>query len=172
MRELIDDRLYGTEASLLWEHFCACFFAMRVNALVLLGYTTCPFSALCKHAAIQGCDVSVRLRSMEVHAIQETLSPELPEVVTETRRHRRINWLRGSPEGVGYCLVNGTNGCGMDMFSALALDGSDGFCLYNAQQEGKSLGSVSAAVLLEKACLAFWRPTTRAQMRCRRTRLC
>ncbi len=149
----VDRVLFDNEPWQLWEKFSACFFSMHVNARLLLGVTSCSFSKLCKHAAVSGCKMQVHLRPMEVHAIEESLSPGLPVVVTTKKNRRRLNWLEGN-EGVGYCLLNGTSGFGVDVFAALPLaDGSGGFCLYNAQQkvEASSLGSVSAKKLLGKA---------------------
>ncbi len=123
-----------------------------MNALCLLGITKCAFSLLCKYATIKGCDVEVRLNPMEVHAIEESLAAKLPIVVTAKKNRKRLNWVEGSG-GVCYCLLNGTNGLGVDFFAALPLADGSGICLYNAQQkvEAASLRSVSAKILLYKA---------------------
>jgi hypothetical protein len=128
----------------------ACVFAMRVNALALLGQRTSLFIRLCRHSVLHGCYYEVELRPLEVHAVQEALSAT---TVTETKNHRPLNWLNGDG-GVSYCLLNGTGGKGVDIFCALPLvNAGGGLLLYLDQRkmEATSLGSVSATRLLEKA---------------------
>ena len=155
LRRHVDDVLYDKEPWQSWETFSACFFALRVNALLLLDMTQCPFSLLCQHAIRNGCDVEVLLCPMEVHAICESLDANLKPVVTDKKHNMSLDWVQGSPSGVRYCLLNGTSGQGVDMFSALPLADSlpGALCLYNAQQKvvSASLGSAVASKLLAKA---------------------
>jgi len=153
LRDHVDNVLFVVEPWQLWEKFGACFFAMRVNALLLLGSATVPFSWLCLHAAMNGCNYNVELRAMEVHAIEDPLSAAFPKTVNEKKDHRLLNWLTGDG-GVWYCLINGTRGRGVDVFSALPLAGAGGGVLLYLDQrkvEAKALGALTARNLLAKA---------------------
>lgn len=150
----VDDTLYDMEPWQSWEKFSACFFALRVNSLLLLGVRQCLFSRLCQHAVVRGCNFEVALHPVEVHAIHESLAVDLPSTVTETMHRAQLDWVRGSSDGRRYCLINGTNGAGVDVFCALPLaDDSGGLCLFNAQNKvvAASLGSTTASNLLAKA---------------------
>jgi len=97
--------------------------------------------------------MEVTLCPVEVYAIHESISSELPQIVTDKKTDKQLRWCSGSQEGIRYCLLNGTSGMGVDVFCALPLaNGSGGLCLYNSQQKAvaAALGSVSAKKLLEK----------------------
>jgi hypothetical protein len=150
MTDCVDGVMFGNEAWHSWDKFGACFFAMRVNSLLLLGDTCVPFSQLCRGAVVNGCDARVTLAPMEVHEIREELSPRLLASVTKRGSDGRLNWVTGDG-GIRYCLLNPAGGKGVDFFSALPLaDGSGGLLLYNDQR--KVVGAELAfASLLEKA---------------------
>jgi hypothetical protein len=66
MRDHVDNVLYDKEPWQLWETFSACFFALRVNSMILLGATECSFSELCRGAVVKGCSLEVILCPIEV----------------------------------------------------------------------------------------------------------
>ena len=151
----VDDALFDNEPWYSWEKFGACFHAMRVNSLLVLGHDAVPFSRLLRGSVVHGCSAPVRLCPMEVHAIEEELSSALSLVVTERQHRRSLNWVEGD-NGIRYCLVNGAGGKGVDFFSALPkADGSGGLVLYNDQRKvvASTLGARTATALLEKAMI-------------------
>jgi hypothetical protein len=155
LRDHVDSVLYDNEPWQLWEKFGACFFAMRVNARVLLGFQEIVFSKLCGGAVTNGSNHVVKLFPMEVHAIEEALSVELPAIVTEKKDHRKLNWVTGD-KGICYCIINGTGGRGVDVFCALPLVSPKGAMLLYLDQrkvEARALGERTAGNLLSKALI-------------------
>jgi hypothetical protein len=153
LKRNVDDVLFDNESWLSWEKFGACFFAMRVNSLLVLKHTVVPFARLLRGSKLNGCSAEVTLVPMEVHAIRETLNSELSKVVTEKEEHNDLNWVEGN-SGIRHCLINGVGGEGVDFFSALPLaDGSGGMLLYTDQRKvvAASLGAKVATRLLDKA---------------------
>jgi hypothetical protein len=155
LRDHVDGVLYDCEPWQLWEKFGACFFAMRVNARLILGFVELPMNKLCARTAVNGCGDNVRLRPVEVHAIEEEISVQLPAIVTEKKDHKELNWVTGD-KGIGYCVINGTGGRGVDIFCALPLASpKGGMVLYLDQRkvEDRSLGERTAGNLLNKALI-------------------
>ena len=151
----VDDVLFDNEPWYSWEKFGACFFAMRVNSLLVLGYNTVPFSRLLRGSVVHGCSAEVQLVPMEVHAIEEELTSDVGMTVTERKHRRSLNWVTGDA-GIWYCLLNCAGGKGLDFFSALPLaDGTGGLVLYNDQRKvvAASLGDRTAKALLTKASI-------------------
>ena len=149
----VDNVLFDNEPWYSWEKFGACFHAMRVNSLLLLGHTAVPFSRLLRGSVVRGCSAEVQLCPMQVHAIEEELSNGLRPIVIERQHRRSLNWVDGDA-GIRYCLMNGAGGKGVDFFSALPrADGSGGLVLYNDQRKvvAAALGPRTATALLEKA---------------------
>jgi hypothetical protein len=92
---------------------------------------------------------------MEVHAIEEALSVELPAIVTEKKDHKKLNWVTGD-RGICYCIINGTGGRGVDVFCALPLVSPKGATLLYLDQrkvEARALGERTAGNLLSKALI-------------------
>ncbi|CAB9519027.1 Inherit from euNOG: Crinkler (CRN) family protein [Seminavis robusta] len=135
----VDKSLYVAEAWQQWELFGAAFFALRVNAIILLDSSDgsgIPFARLCEHAVTHGCDQIVDLLPMEVIQIAETLSTELPKTITSKKSRQIHNWVNGEVrkdtlgETVTYCVLNGTSGEGVDIFCALQRSGTSEFLFY------------------------------------------
>lgn len=152
--EHVDNVLYDNEPWQLWGKFGACFFAMRVNAFLLMGFRECHAYEFFDSAIVNGCNYKVELRPVEVHAIEEDLSAALPAFVTEKKHRRALNWVKGEG-GIGYCLINGTGGRGVDVFCALplAMASKGEVVLYLDQRkvEARGLGEQTAGKLLAKA---------------------
>jgi len=149
----VDDVLYDLEPWQLWEKFGACFFALRVNAFLLLGHTSVSFLEVCPGAVTRGCNYDVKLGPMCVHTIEEAISAELPNVVTDKDTCRRIPWIVGD-DGIRHVLINGTSGTGVDCSSAHWLAHSSDQVLLVLDQRKRvatSLGPAVANALLEKA---------------------
>jgi hypothetical protein len=153
LKEYVDDVLFNDEPWYSWEKFGACFFAMRVNSLLVLGHNAVPFSHLLRGSVVHGCSTEVQLVPMEVHAIEEELTSGVGLAVTERKHRRSLNWVNGDA-GIRYCLINYAGGKGVDFFSALPLaDGTGGLVLYNDQRKivAAALGAHTATALLGKA---------------------
>jgi hypothetical protein len=155
LRDNVDNVLFNVESWQAWEVFGACFFAMRVNALLLLGHEVMEFQRVFRGGVVNGCNNRVCLKPMEIHAIEEELSVKLGAIVIERLNRRKLCWISGDA-GVFYCLINGVGGKGVDFFAALPLDGGSGaMMLYNDQRKivASVLGAKSATNLLEKALI-------------------
>lgn len=153
LNEHVDAVLFDNDPWYSWEKFGACFFAMRVNSLLVLGHNAVPFSRLLRGSVVRGCSTEVQLVPMEVHAIEEELTSGLGPMVTERQHRRSLDWVNGDA-GIRYCLVNGSGGKGVDFFSAVPLaGGSGGLVLYNDQRKvvASALGARTATALLKKA---------------------
>jgi len=153
LEQYVDNVLFNDESWYSWKKFGACFFAMRVNSLLVLGHNVVPFARLLHGSVVHGCSTEVQLVPMEVHAIEEELSSDLGLTVTERQHRASLNWVNGD-RGIRYCLINGAGGKGVDFFSALPLaDGSGGLVLYNDQRKvvAAALSNRTATFLLNKA---------------------
>ena len=131
LSEHVDRHTYATEPWQLWEVFGACFHALRINALQILGKRTCPFTWICDGAMIRGCDYEVELKPVEVRATTDQLSAGTGDTVNERDTNTPLPWLKGSDDGVWFVLINGANGPAVDLFFCLPLaEGNDGvlFC--------------------------------------------
>eukprot|EP00978_Attheya_sp_CCMP212_P014004 scaffold35412_cov47-Attheya_sp.AAC.1 len=141
LRDNIDATLFDNPRWLQWEKFGACFFAMRINALLILGMSAVSFHRLSQHAARNGCEQLVDLEPMEVREISQSLSIDLPKDVLERNTLKRLNWANGEANGIRYCLLNGEGGKGVDFFSSLKLAGSRNVLFY-ADQRKRNAGSL------------------------------
>jgi len=153
LTEHVDNVLFDNLPWYSWEKFGACFFAMRVNALLVMKDKAVPFHRLLQGSVVRGCMEKVKLVPMEVHAIKEKLGTDLGVTVTERKDHRNLDWVNGD-SGIRYCLVNGEGGQGVDFFATLPLaDQSGGLVIYNDQRKvvASSLGPVTTTALLNKA---------------------
>jgi hypothetical protein len=155
LRDNIDAVLFDNALWKQWEKFGACFFAMRINALLILGMSEVPFHRLYQHAKTNGCNQMVDLQPMEVCEINETLSVELPDIVLESDTSKRLMWASGGKSGIRYCLLNGEGGEGVDVFSSLRLAGSTNVLFYADQRKrmAKPLGLRLANCLIKKEAI-------------------
>ena len=156
----VDDVLYDLSQWQLWEKFGACVFAMKVNALQIMGTHELSFKELCDHSVRNGCDYVVSLVPMHVHEIEQEISRSLPKKVTEKAHNKQINWLEGDEVNgnlVRYCLLNGNNGAGVDVFAALPMvnSSSESVLLYCDQRKvvADSLGQKTVQKLIKKATI-------------------
>ncbi len=153
LRDHVDRVVYDLEPWQLWEKFGACFFALRVNALLMLGNAKIAFNELCRGSFMNGCTQEVLLEPTEVHSIGEPVSVNLGTSVTETKDRRELNWL-DNDGGIRYVLLNGTGGTGVNIFCLIKL-ANGGRLLYLDQRkrDAKSLGIAGATKLLNKAAV-------------------
>jgi hypothetical protein len=150
----IDSALFNSEQCQVWESFGACFFAMRVNALLLLRgeKTSVPFSALLCGAVVNGCDTVVKLAPVQVHSIREELDSDLQSIVSDSgTKNRQFNWMVGD-SGVRYSLLNhqGEGKSSVGFFSALEIDADSGGLLFYTDQR-----RLPESQLLDSFCLVI-----------------
>lgn len=146
----VDRYTYATEPWQLWEVFGACFHALRINALQILGKRTCPFTWICDGAMIRGCDYEVELKPVEVRATTEKLSANTGDTVNERDTNKQLPWLRGR-DGVWFVLINGADGPAVDLFFCLPLAKNAGGVLFCGDQRkfsSANLGEYRAEELL------------------------
>ena len=150
LSEHVDRYTYATEPWQLWEVFGACFHALRINALQILGYRTCPFTWICDGAMIRGCEYEVELKPVEVRATTEKLSVNTGDTVNERDTNKQLPWFRGR-DGIWFVLINGANGPAVDLFFCLPLANNVGGVLFCGDQRkftSSNLGEHRAEELL------------------------
>jgi hypothetical protein len=145
----VDHRTFVTEPWQLWEVFGACFHALRINALQILGHSNCHFTWICDGAMINGCDYEVELKPVEVRATTEQLSADTGDTVNERDTNTPLPWLRGR-DGIWFVLINGADGPAVDLFFCLPLANVDGvlFCGDQRKFTSANLGEQRAEDLL------------------------
>lgn len=152
--EHVDRLVYDLEPWQLWEKFGAYFHAARINALQILGEEVVPFSRIITGALKNGCDAKVKLRPMEVFVTSTEFDVKISENIPQFQHTSfTVNWV-GGDRGVGYVVVNGAGGRGVDIFFALELaSGPRSYvvCTDQRKREAKCLGKVRASSLIEKA---------------------
>jgi hypothetical protein len=150
MKEHVDLRTYATEPWQLWEIFGACFHALRINALQILGHNMCSFTWICDGALTSGCNYLVDLKPMEVRATTDLLSPDSGATVNERDSNKPIPWLHGT-DSTGFVMVNGANGRALDVFFCLPLHGTRGvlFCGDQRKYSSQGIGEWRATDLLQ-----------------------
>jgi len=118
---LIDLSKSVTPDWLTWELFGACFFAMRLNALLIThpdwakGVT---LSRAFSGAQVKGCEQTVLLRPTEVHQTNTQLGPDIPATIHPKTEAKGCAWADvDGPKS--YVWVNGESGKGVDVFACL-----------------------------------------------------
>jgi len=153
LTEKLDEQVYEIPPWMLWEKFGALFHACRINALQIIGKTTVPFTDICSGALINGCTEEVILRPVVVIATCEKYGIDVDELIGEVGYpERKRNWVKGD-EGIGYVVINGANGEGVDIFFALPRCAKGGYvvCVDQRKRVMSSLGITQATVLLNKS---------------------
>ena len=139
----------------LWEIFGAIYYALRINALMVIGKEKVSFSTIISGARFTGCDVYVTLHPMLVERSAEKYSATMAnEIGVHADRADKKEW-KNMKNGNGYVWLNGSNGEGVDIFFALprVSPHSDSYviCVDQRKRVALSLGKNTASDLLEKA---------------------
>ena len=142
----VDDFMYDKATPWqLWEVFGAHFYALRINALMILGDTEVPLCELFEGALINGCDQSVLLKPMEVIQTEDVFSQDLGEYVgIKGDCNDKRNWRRD-----GWVVLNGERGKGVDIFYSLDKSNRDGQIVVIDQRRAASRGALAASWLNE-----------------------
>ncbi|KAK1930418.1 hypothetical protein P3T76_014089 [Phytophthora citrophthora] len=124
MEKLVDSELFVREPWQSWEIFGACFYAVRINALLVIGRSTVTLEELLPGALIADnmCGISVKLSPSRVFQCNEQFGLSTPKVVSRKNHlSEETDWTSS-----GSIIVNGVDGEGVDIFFALkdALSGN------------------------------------------------
>jgi hypothetical protein len=117
MKNMVDLTMFDLQPWQSWEMFGACFYAVRINALLVLGYSTVTLEHLFPGARMSSetRNISVKLVSSRVIRCAERFgSLTTPLISRQGNQSEQIDWTSG-----GYIVVNGDNGAGVDIFFAL-----------------------------------------------------
>jgi len=136
----------------LWERFGACFYALRINALLVMGNQVVSVATLFYGAHVVGCEQRVILRPVTVEYSGTEFSVNMGEMISLKRdRQTQKSWLGGDSNHV---WLNQAGGDGIDIFFFLPSADSLGTYVVIVDQRkrvAKSLGSITAKKLLAKA---------------------
>ena len=117
LHEDVDKNTFTLQPWQLWEKFGAVFYALRINAFMIIGKKSISISQLFHGALISDdikdlCVLLVPTRVLETH---ETLSENIPAKIGMSRNaQQRIDWV-----APGYIVINGDSGEGADIFFTL-----------------------------------------------------
>jgi hypothetical protein len=131
----------------LWELFGAYFHAIRVNALLVIGKSVVEFKEILNGARVSGCGDCIVLRPVKVFRTASRFGIDLQDEVGE-----KCHWISGD-EGIGWVVVNGTNGEGVDIFFCFRAEGSEKYvvCVDQRKRVAAVLGTKVASDLIEHA---------------------
>jgi hypothetical protein len=142
-----------------WEHFGAYYYALRLNAFLLLGYSSVTIGRLLGpsvKAHEEVLMVEVCLRPAKVFFSQNPLSTDMDLGSIDQRAHM---FYSVSAFDLEECFVfcNGTNGAGVDIFFALKAMYGGGYVLITDQRklDCKPLTTVLLQDLSAKAKAVF-----------------
>lgn len=150
--EKVDNSVYDKAPWELWETFGACFHALRVNALIVLGKTSVKFSEIVSGTMVRKCEQMVNLRPVSVVHTSAQYSADLTDKLpVKAYPQKTFNWVSGTDDS--YIVINGENREGVDIFFALPLHEEDGYVVCVDQRKrvaGCTLGPKAAKTLLVK----------------------
>lgn len=117
MKEMVDDTIFDLQPWQLWKMFGACFYAVRTNALLVLGHSTVTLKDL-----LPGVVMSVGTSTMSVKLVPSrviqcagafgALNPWC--IPQKGNQSETIDWTSG-----GYIVVTDDGGAGVDIYFAL-----------------------------------------------------
>jgi hypothetical protein len=152
LRELIekvDDQLYEKPAWQIWEIFGAYFHALRINALLILGFDTVKIGELFDGSLLKVSDnIALKLRPMEVICSKEEYSEDLGPIIHDSDNiEDSRNWIEE-----GLVVLNAVSGEGIDIYFSLAnKNGKHVIITDQRKRDSNKLGTTSITKLLSKA---------------------
>lgn len=118
----VDSLVYDKAPWQLWEVFGAHFHALRINALLILGFREVSLLDLFSAALVNGCNQSIRLKPMYVIETEDEFNNKLgDDVGVKGHYDDKKNWRRD-----GWVVINGESGEGVDIFFCLDKCSNDG----------------------------------------------
>ena len=133
LKILVELPLTPLESWQKWELFGAHFHCLRINSLLILDITSCPFSTFCPNA---NTDIEVILRPAYVFRAAEELSAEtdLRNITEMGNILRSVNLLDKECKKC-YVILNCPNGKAADIYFALQESDSERFVLFTDQRK-------------------------------------
>ncbi|KAF4028105.1 hypothetical protein GN244_ATG20237 [Phytophthora infestans] len=117
MSEMVDSTMFALQPWQSWEMFGACFYAVRINALLVLGHSTATLGDLLPGARMseETRQISVKLVPSRVVRCAEAFGSLTPQLISNKfNQQEKYNWTSS-----GCIAVNGDGGAGVDIFFAL-----------------------------------------------------
>ncbi|EEY53066.1 Crinkler (CRN) family protein [Phytophthora infestans T30-4] len=117
MSEMVDSTMFALQPWQSWEIFGACFYAVRINALLVLGHSTATLGDLLPGARMseETRQISVKLVPSRVVRCAEAFGSLTPQLISNKfNQQEKYNWTSS-----GCIAVNGDGGAGVDIFFAL-----------------------------------------------------
>ncbi|KAF0701561.1 Aste57867_7999 [Aphanomyces stellatus] len=117
MREFVDSKLFDIPPWKSWEVFGACFYALRINALLFLGHSTVKLGSLLRGATMdeQTSAIQVKLVPSTVFRCAQNFGSTTGQILTrQGNTLETIDWISS-----GCIAMNGEGGEGVDIFFAL-----------------------------------------------------
>ncbi|KAL3659399.1 hypothetical protein V7S43_015670 [Phytophthora oleae] len=114
-RDLVDKTLFDLDPWQSWGMFRACFYAVRINALLVLGHSTVTLGELLPGAQMSDKtrDISVELAPSRVFWCAEEFGPSTPQLVSgQDKPLEKVDWTSS-----GCIAVGGDEGVDVDIFS-------------------------------------------------------
>ncbi|KAF4032784.1 hypothetical protein GN244_ATG15291 [Phytophthora infestans] len=117
MSEMVDSTMFALQPWQSWEMFGACFYAVRINALLVLGHSTVKLRDLLPGAQMseETRHISVKLVPSRVVQCAEAFGSLTPQLISNKfNQQEKYDWTSS-----GCIAVNGDGGAGVDIFFAL-----------------------------------------------------
>ncbi|KAF4032782.1 hypothetical protein GN244_ATG15289 [Phytophthora infestans] len=117
MSEMVDSTMFALQLWQSWEMFGACFYAVRINALLVLGHSTVKLGDLLPGARMseETRQISVKLVPSRVVRCAEAFGSLIPRLISNKfNQQEKYDWTSS-----GCIAVNGDGGAGVDIFFAL-----------------------------------------------------
>ncbi|KAF4146719.1 hypothetical protein GN958_ATG04098 [Phytophthora infestans] len=117
MSEMVDSTMFALQPWQSWEMFGACFYAVRINALLVLGHSTVTLGDLLPGARMsdETRRISVKLVPSRVVQCAEAFGSLTPQLISNKfNQQEKYDWTSS-----GCIAVNGDGGAGVDIFFAL-----------------------------------------------------
>ena len=150
----VDEVMYDVEPWQSWVAFGAVFHALRMNSLILLGYSNIPLCQLFSGSRMKGCNYTVELVPATVMQAAEKMCKEIPATLREHGNEQHVfHWLQTSEEGIRPVVINGSGGEGVDVFFALKVSGRSCYIIVQDQRKysATTLGTAYLRSLYDKA---------------------
>ncbi|KAE8907100.1 hypothetical protein PF005_g8071 [Phytophthora fragariae] len=133
LHALVDTTMFDLPPWQSWEMFGACFYAVRINALLVLGLSTVTLGEL-----LPGTMMSVKTRSISVELLPsrvfrctDTFGASSPQRISRQGNPlETIDWTSGD-----WIAVNDDNGVGVDIFFTLKEAATDNVVVFVDQRK-------------------------------------